>query len=137
MTSRFAGVSSMLLVAVTLLAMQAVAVARTPIDPEDRKQGIVIAPAIITSTGMDCRLADARHMGSRTVPRTKEKAEDKVNYYEIACKDAEGFVVALHSNAPTELYTCIEALTVKGAACQLPANADPKEALAPSWRRRA
>ena len=120
-----------MLAAIALSGAQGIALAKTQVDPEDRKQGMAIAPAIITSTGMDCRLADARHMGSRTVPRTREKNEDKVNYYEIACKGAEGFVVAVHSNAPTELYTCIEALTVKGAACQLPANADPKGQIAP------
>jgi hypothetical protein len=132
MTSRVAGVSSMLLVAVVLLAMHGVAVARTvSIDPEARKQGMLAAPAIIFSTGLDCRLADARYMGGRTVPKTRDKKEDRIDYYEIACKAAEGFIIATHTSAATEIYTCLEAVPVKGAACQLPDDADPKEGVAP------
>jgi hypothetical protein len=122
----------MLLVAVTLLTVHAVAVARTvQVDPEARKQGMLAAPAIIFSTGLDCRLADARYMGGRTVPKTRDKKEDRIDYYEIACKAAEGFIIATHTSAATQIYTCLEAVPVKGAACQLPGDADPKEGVAP------
>jgi hypothetical protein len=126
------GLFAAFLAAVTLAATQGIAVARTPpVDPEARMQGMAAAPAIISSTGMDCRMVDARHMGGRTVPKSKEKKEDKIDYYEIACKGAEGFVVATHTSVATEVYTCIEAVAVKRAACQLPDNADAKAGIAP------
>lgn len=132
MTPRLAGVSRMLLAAVALSLMHTVAAARTaPIDPEARKQGMLAAPAIIYSTGLECRLADARYMGGRDVPKTKDKKEDRIDYYEIACKAAEGFIIATHTAAATEIYTCLEAVPVKGAACQLPDDGDPKAGIAP------
>jgi hypothetical protein len=132
MKSSVIGLFAMLLAAGTIPTGQAIAATKTPpVDPDAKRKGMAAAPAIIASAGMDCHLVDARDMGGRTVPKSKDKGEDRIDYYEIACKGSEGFVVATHTSAATEVYTCLEAIAVKGAACQLPENADPKAGIAP------
>jgi hypothetical protein len=123
------GLFAAVMAAVCLPAAQALAATSKPatIDPDSKKKGMAAAPGVIQSAGLDCKLADARLMGEQVDPKTKAKS----TFYEIACTGAEGFVVAAKSAGPPDVYTCMEATASKGAACQLPENADPKAGLAP------
>jgi len=99
------------------------------IDPEAIAKGMKAAPDIIKSVGLDCDLAGARLIGTSTDKKTKVAQ----NYYEIACKNAEGYVVSVPvkaGTAETQAYTCLEVATAKGATCELPENADPKAGIA-------
>jgi hypothetical protein len=99
------------------------------VDPEAKTKGMAAAPGIITSAGLDCQLADARLIGTSNDPKTKISQ----NYYELACKGAEGFVVSVPVKAGTGdtlAYTCLEVALAKGATCVLPENADPKAGIA-------
>ena len=104
--------------------------AAKPVDPESIKKGMAAAPAVITQAGLDCQLANARLLGKSTDPKTKLSS----NYYELACTNQEGFIVAAPDppGPPAQIYTCLEAANnpTSGAQCQLPQNADPKQGLA-------
>jgi hypothetical protein len=102
----------------------------TPVDPAKRAQGMKEAPAVITAAGLDCQLADARFLG----PSVDAKTKETTNFYEIACKDAEGFIVGAPAKPgpPLVIYTCLE-VAASGAAniaCILPENLDPKAGFA-------
>jgi hypothetical protein len=102
-----------------------------PIDPASKAKGMKDAPGVITTAGLDCQLVDARSLGASTDPKTKVTT----NFYEIACKDAEGFIVGVTDKPPGPppvIYTCLE-VAASGAAniaCILPENLDPKAGLA-------
>jgi hypothetical protein len=121
-------------VAATILPAAASAATPTPPKPTvtaaNRAQGMKEAPGVITAAGLDCTLADARFIGESTDPKTKLASK----YYELACKDAEGFIVALPDKPgpPPLIYTCLEVAASGNAniACILPGNADPKQGLA-------
>jgi hypothetical protein len=103
--------------------------AAKPIDPDSIKKGMAAAPGVITQAGLDCNLANARMLGKSTDPKTKLSS----SYYELACKDQEGFVVAVPEKEGVPLiYTCLEVANTptSGAQCLLPENADPKQGLA-------
>ena len=105
------------------------AAAATKVDPTAKTKGMEAAPGIITSAGLDCQLADARLIGISTDPKTKVAQ----SYFEIACKNAEGYVVSVPvkaGTADTQAYTCLEVAAAKGATCILPENADPKAGIA-------
>jgi hypothetical protein len=100
-----------------------------PLDPAKHAQGMKDAPGVITASGVDCQLADARFIGESTDPKTKLASK----YYELACKGSEGFIVAVPDKpGPLPLiFTCLEAAANPTVACQLPGNADPKAGLQP------
>ena len=102
--------------------------AAKPVDPESIKKGMAAAPAVITQAGLDCSLANARLLGKATDPKTKASS----TYYEIACKQQEGFIVAVPDKGDVQIYTCLEVRNNpgSGAQCVLPENADPKQGLA-------
>ena len=132
-------VIGLLLAAMAAIAAPTIALASTPaapIDPAAKQKGMAAAPAIISGNGMDCQLADARFIGTSTDPKTKVAS----NFYELACKDNEGFIVGVPgpsktppgAPAPTaQIYTCLEVAAQPGAgiACILPENANPKAGL--------
>jgi hypothetical protein len=115
---------------VTSYAATAKAEAAKPVDPESIKKGMAAAPGVITQAGLDCQLANARLLGKSTDPKTKLSS----NYYELACTNQEGFIVAAPEppGPPVQIYTCLEAANnpTSGAQCVLPQNADPKQGLA-------
>lgn len=124
----------LLLAAITAIAAPTAALASTPtppIDPAAKQKGMAAAPAIISGNNMDCQLADARFIGTSTDPKTKVQS----SFYEIACKDAEGFIVGVPTKptptAGAQIYTCLEVASQPGAgiACILPENANPKAGL--------
>ncbi|HLY80346.1 MAG TPA: hypothetical protein VKQ70_13275 [Caulobacteraceae bacterium] len=118
------------IVPVTSYAATAKPAAAKPIDPDSIKKGMAAAPGVITQAGLDCQLANARLLGKSTDPKTKVSS----TYYELACVNQEGFIVATPDKAgtPVAIYTCLEAANNpgSGAQCVLPQNADPKQGLA-------
>ncbi|HXQ15372.1 MAG TPA: hypothetical protein VN814_12185 [Caulobacteraceae bacterium] len=121
------------LIAALMAAMLPVAsfaaTAPKPPDPDSIKKGMAAAPGVITQAGIDCNLANARLLGKATDAKTKTSS----TYYEIACKQQEGFIVAVPDKGDTQIYTCLEVRNTpsSGAQCVLPENADPKQGLAP------
>jgi hypothetical protein len=98
-----------------------------PIDPDKRSAGKKDTPAIIKAANLTCKLADAQRLGDSVDPKTKVKT----TFYEIACSDTGGFILATHpAPQPTDIYNCLE-VAGSAAACILPANIDTKAPLAP------
>jgi len=125
----FAALMAATILPAAAFAADAKATPPAKIDPEAKTKGMAAAPGIITSVGLDCQLADARLIGTSTDPKTKVA----LNYYELACKSAEGYVVSVPvkvGTGDTAAYTCLEVAAAKGATCVLPENADPKAGLA-------
>ncbi|MDR3513619.1 MAG: hypothetical protein P4L73_18435 [Caulobacteraceae bacterium] len=123
------------LAAALIVAMMAsTAFARdSDISPDQRKAGMKAAPALITAAKLPCTLADARMMGEGV-------GADKVKstYYEIACKDALGYVLAVKDKDPTPTaYDCVMMSTPgpdgkpNPSSCKLPGNANPAASLTP------
>ena len=65
--------------------------AAKPVDPDSIKKGMAAAPGVITTAGLDCNLANARLLGKSIDPKTKAAS----SYYELACQQQEGFIVAI------------------------------------------
>ena len=105
--------------------------APTKVAPEAIKAGMTAAPTVIKETGLDCDVANARLIGKSTDPKTKAAS----SFYEVACKNAEGFILGVPDKegvGTMQIYTCLEVAASPGAgvACALPENADPKQGLA-------
>ena len=103
---------------------------KIPIDPAAKAKGMHDAPGVITAAGVECDLADARLLG----PSTDAKTKAITNFYEIACKNAEGYIIGIPAKpGPLPvIYTCLE-VAASGSAniqCALPENADPKAGFA-------
>lgn len=114
----------------TATAMAAAKPPTPPVDPNSIKQGMAAAPGVIQQSGIDCNLANARLLGKSVDAKTKLAS----SYYELACTDQEGFIVAVPEKPgpPILIFTCLEAANTptSGAQCVLPQNADPKHGLA-------
>ncbi|HZZ90896.1 MAG TPA: hypothetical protein VFE13_21410 [Caulobacteraceae bacterium] len=98
------------------------------LDPASVQKGMAAAPGVITQAGLDCNLANARLLGKNTDPKTKVTS----TFYELACHDQEGFLVAVpDKEGQAQVFTCLEAANnpKSGAQCILPENADPKAGL--------
>jgi hypothetical protein len=117
------------LAAALIVAMMAsTAFARdSDISPDQRKAGMKAAPALITAAKLPCTLADARLMGEGV-------GADKVKstYYEIACKDSLGYVLAVKDKDPTPTaYDCVMMSTPgpdgkpNPSSCKLPGQRQP------------
>ena len=112
------------------VAFAATKPATPPVDPDSIKKGMAAAPGVITQAGLDCNLANARLLGKAVDPKTKVSS----TYYELACTNQEGFIVATPDKGGfAQIFTCLEAMNnpTSGARCILPQNADPKQGLAP------
>jgi len=102
-----------------------------PITEDALVAGMEAAPGLVSQAGLDCQLSDSRKIG--------EDEKTGSIFYELACKDAEGFIVsqpAKGSKFAMVIYTCLEAANARkvvknGDACRLPENADPKAGIAP------
>lgn len=93
-----------------------------------RKQGMAEAPAAVQSAKLSCQLKDARFIGEAADPKTKAKSK----FYEVACDNGMGYVIqAPASGAPLAL-SCLQTPKGSSVQCILPANSDPKAALAPT-----
>lgn len=100
------------------------------VTKEQREKGMKDAPALVTQSGADCQLADARYIGGSADPKTKARSD----FYELACTGGEGLVVTKTATSALA-YTCME--TAEGPdgkpttlACILPGNLDPKAGVA-------
>jgi hypothetical protein len=101
--------------------------AKDDIPPDARKAGMAAAPGLIVAGHVPCTLTDARLMG---VGQGEDKV--KTTYYEIACKDALGYIVALKDKVPVPTtYDCV-IMSAPGpdgkpnpSACILPGNLNP------------
>jgi hypothetical protein len=101
------------------------------VSPEERKAGMSAAPALIQAGHIPCTLTDARLMGKGAGP-------DKVmtTYYEVACKEGLGYVLAAKDKTPAPAaYDCVVMSTPgpdgkpNPSACKLPGNANPAAGL--------
>jgi len=105
----------------------------SPITKEQRAKGMADAPALIAAAGADCQVADARFIGDNTDPKTKVKS----SFYEVACSNNEGVIVAKTADPTPAVYTCMETNAPgpggkpNSLQCVLPGNADPKAGLLP------
>ncbi len=123
---RALGIGFAAILIVTAMASSAFA-AKDDTPPEARKAGMAAAPALIQAAQLPCTLADARLMGTGT-------GEDKVKmtFYEVACKDALGYVVIAKDKAPKPSFFDCVIMSAPGAdgkpnpsACKLPGNLNP------------
>jgi hypothetical protein len=121
-------------VAATILPTAALAAdkpaAPAKVTPEAIKAGMTAAPTVVKETSLDCDVADARLIGKSTDPKTKAAS----SFYEVACKNAEGFILGIPDKegaGTMQIFTCLEVAASPGAgvACSLPENADPKQGL--------
>lgn len=106
----------------------------TKVTADARKTGMADAPAIVTTAGVPCQVADARLVGK--VAADKKTGSLGSSLYEVACQGGMGYL--LQSSATgASAFSCIEANypadpAIKPAnPCILPANLDPMVALAP------
>ena len=120
----------------TFSAGVASAADKAPDVPKElRAKGMAAAPALITASGAQCNLADARFVGDSVDAKTKAKS----SLYEVACTGGEGLLIlqAGPAGTPPTTFTCMEAATPgpdgkpRGSQCILPGNLDPKAGLAP------
>jgi hypothetical protein len=103
------------------------------VSKSQREQGMKEAPAAVQAAGVGCQVSDARFIAKGTDPKTKKAT----SYYEVACGQGMGYVLASSPEA-TSAYSCIELAPPPGEkpkegslSCVLPGNADPKAGLAP------
>jgi hypothetical protein len=112
-------------------AWAAKAPATPPVSKEDKAKGMAAAPALVAAAKADCQVSDARRMGESVDPKTKQKT----SFYELACGNNEGLVIAQTGDEPPLVFTCLEAGQPRPdgkpstTQCVLPENADPKAAL--------
>jgi hypothetical protein len=105
------------------------------INEADRKAGMAEAPAAAQSAGLSCQVSDARKIGQ--TKGDKKAGTPDTNFYEVACGTGMGFVLSAPVGAAATPINCLEANRPgpdgkeASIACKLPANADPKAALAP------
>lgn len=108
--------------------------ARTPPVPQvtaqQRTAGMAAAPAIITAGNLPCTLADARLIGQ------SGRGAAQQTFYEFACTNQLGFVVAARPSQPPQAFTCLETATQPNPAngvnplhCILPGNLNQTPAL--------
>ena len=129
------------LVAALLVAVLApVAVMSAPkappaaISEAQRKAGMADAPALVAAASLPCQVSDARLIGK--VAEDKKKGTPATSLYEVACGSAMGFLLQSSGTTAPTAFSCLEANypaevgTKAPNPCMLPANLDPKAALA-------
>ncbi|MBV9508916.1 MAG: hypothetical protein JO303_01385 [Caulobacteraceae bacterium] len=103
--------------------------ATAAIDPDQQKQGMKEAPAVVAAAQLPCTVSDAYFIGSDSKSNSK--------YYEVACKEGLGFVLGSNGKDPPTTYDCL--MTAAPGpdgkpgtlACKLPENQDLSAALQP------
>ncbi len=102
------------------------------VSADQRKAGMAAAPALAQAAGLPCQVTDARFVGKSE----DRKAKTTVDFYEVACQQGMGYVLQSPAGGTPSAFTCVEADTVPEGAkaaslpCILPANLDPKAAVA-------
>ncbi len=104
-----------------------------PIAKADLEKGMAAAPGLVTAANLDCQVSGARKLGENTDPKTKLKTV----FYELACSNNEGVMLAQTADQPPLVFTCLESSAPRPdgspstTQCRLPGNADPKAGLLP------
>ena len=104
-----------------------------PITKADLEKGTAAAPALVTAANLDCQVSGARKLGENVDPKTKLKTI----FYELACTNNEGVMLAQTADQPPLVFTCLESGQPRPdgspstTQCRLPGNADPKAGLTP------
>lgn len=115
-------------IGVAPLAAQAQEAEAPKITKAQRDRGTKEAPAAMQAAGQPCTITDAYFMGNAT--QKDEAGKDvKSNIYEVSCKEGLGYVV-MSTPTSSKAYDCLVASGNKSIACRLPANANPKQAIA-------
>ena len=105
--------------------------AQTPINADQRAQGMKEAPPLAAAAKIPCTVSDAQYVGSGT-------GSDKIHakYYEVACKEGLGFMIIAKDKVPVPtVFDCIIASTptpdgkLSTFACKLPGNHNPSAGL--------
>ena len=131
------GLVAALLVAVLapVAVMSAPKAAPPAVNEAQRKAGMAEAPALIAAAGLPCQVTDARLIGK--APEDKKKGTPATSLYEVACgTGGMGYLLQTSGVAAPTAFSCLEAnypaeVGSKAAnPCILPANIDPKAALA-------
>ncbi len=130
------GLVAALLVAVLapVAVMSAPKAAPPAISEAQRKAGMADAPALVAAASLPCQVSDARLIGK--VAEDKKKGAPATSLYEVACGSAMGYLVQSTGTTTPTAFSCLEAnypaeVATKAAnPCMLPANLDPKAALA-------
>jgi hypothetical protein len=113
--------------------MSAPKAAAPAVSPEQKKQGMADAPALVQAAGLPCQVSDARFIGKQE----DKKAKTSTTFYEVACGQSMGFILQAPQGGTTTAFTCIEADTptpdgkAPSLPCILAGNSDPKAQLAP------
>ena len=103
----------------------------SPINPDQRAQGMKEVPALVAAGNIPCTVADAQYVGSGT-------GSDKIHakYYEVACKEGLGYMIIAKDKIPAPTaFDCIIAGTPtpdgkpSTFACKLPGNKNPSVGL--------
>jgi hypothetical protein len=86
------------------------------------------APALVQAAGLTCTVADARLIAAGD--------KDHPSFYEVACQDGAGYVLAAKPKAPTpDVYSCVIFAgpgpdgKKSNIECELPGNANPAAGL--------
>ncbi len=104
-----------------------------PIVKADLEKGMAAAPGLVTAANLDCQVSGARKLGENTDTKTKLKTV----FYELACSNNEGVMLAQTADQPPQVFTCLESSqprpdgTPNTTQCRLPGNTDPKAGLKP------
>ena len=105
------------LIALTCLALMASLVmgqaayaadaAPTKIDPKNITKGMAEAPAVITAGNIPCTLTNALYVGASNVKSPDGKSTSKGQTYEVACKDAPGWILTMTADKQVvQPYNC-------------------------------
>jgi hypothetical protein len=103
------------------------------VTKEQRTKGMADAAALISASGADCQLADARFIGENK----DAKAKTTSDFYEVACTGGEGLILDKVGDATPVVFTCAETAAPgkdgkpNSLMCILPGNLDPKAGLVP------
>lgn len=122
-----------------LAATAPAAPAAPKIDAKQRDTGMKEAPGVLQSAGVDCTVSDAYLMGQGDA--TVDGKKVKTSIYEAACGPGLGYIMIATPGGAPQTFDCLtmkdaadKAVAAKqkpGPTCVLPANADPKQGLAP------
>lgn len=115
------------------VAVMAAKPAAPAVSPEQHKQGMAEAPAVVQAAGLPCQVSDARFIGKQE----DKKAKTSTSFYEVACSGSMGYILQSQQGGTASAFTCVEADSPtpdgKPASlpCVLPGNSDPKAQLTP------
>jgi hypothetical protein len=93
---------------------------------EQLKKGAAEAPAAVTASGLKCTIKNSAWLGHGETTIDKKKV--KLDSYEVACDDGEGYMLNKFETGQVKAYNCVQvessyqAAGKKGPQCILPEN---------------